>query len=202
MKNQKKKINIKSLLIILFIIILILILLLIVFSIMNSKDLKIAQEKLIYINDSEQWNENTIYPDYAAAFGRAYEGDLTIKDIGKSMYYVATEVLPKYYKDLKSASQEQIEKYYKNNSESIRINLAMTNSTEFSNLVKVLQSLSGDTISWKSYRIDLDTIKTTPNYTKATLYITYSENEEIAFNIIANSKINSNYSTIEYSVSK
>lgn len=197
-KKSKSKINFLIIIIILLILILAIILL-----ILNAQPttVELATEKLAYINDSNQWNDETIYPDYSAAFGRAYEGNLTIMDIGKSMYYVATEVFPKYYEDLKDASEEEIEKYYEKESESIYINLAIKNKSKFVNLIKELQTLSGDTINWESYRIDLNSIDTGANYTKAVLYITYQGNNEIAFNVTANNRISKDCSSVEYSVS-
>lgn len=193
----------KSKIILLIIIVIILILVLgMILLILNAQPTtaELASEKLAYINDSNQWNDDTVYPDYSAAFGRAYEGNLTIMDIGKSMYYVATEVFPKYYEDLKDASREEIEKYYEKESESIYINLAIKNKSKFVNLIKELQKLSGDTISWESYRIDLDSIDTGANYTKAVLYITYQGNDEISVNITANNNVSKDCSTVEYSV--
>lgn len=193
----------KSKIILLIIIVIILILVLgMILLILNAQPTtaELASEKLAYINDSNQWNDDTVYPDYSAAFGRAYEGNLTIMDIGKSMYYVATEVFPKYYEDLKDASREEIEKYYEKESESIYINLAIKNKSKFVNLIKELQKLSGDTISWESYRIDLDSIDTGANYTKAVLYITYQGNDEISVNITANNNVSRDCSTVEYSV--
>lgn len=193
----------KSKIILLIIIVIILILVLgMILLILNAQPTtaELASEKLAYINDSNQWNDDTVYPDYSAAFGRAYEGNLTIMDIGKSMYYVATEVFPKYYEDLKDASREEIEKYYEKESESIYINLAIKNKSKFVNLIKELQKLSGDTISWESYRIDLNSIDTGANYTKAVLYITYQGNDEISVNITANNNVSKDCSTVEYSV--
>lgn len=198
MKLKIKKSKIITLIIFLIVLIFILAYILLILK-AKPKKADLAKEKLAYINDSEQWEDETVYPDYSAAFGRAYQGDLTIMDIGKSMYYVATEVLPDYYKDLKDATEEEIKEYYNKESESIYINLAIKKETEFVNLIKELQKLSGDTITWESYRIDLDTITIGASYTKAILYITYKGNEEISFNVKANNVILPNCSTVEYS---
>lgn len=199
MKLKIKKSKIILLIIIVIILILVLGMILLILNVQPTTA-ELASEKLAYINDSNQWNDDTVYPDYSAAFGRAYEGNLTIMDIGKSMYYVATEVFPKYYEDLKDASREEIEKYYEKESESIYINLAIKNKSKFVNLIKELQKLSGDTISWESYRIDLNSIDTGANYTKAVLYITYQGNDEISVNITANNNVSKDCSTVEYSV--
>ena len=201
---MKLKIERKKIIILIVILIILIFILTYILLILNAKPTKVdlAKEKLAYINDTTQWEDETRYPDNAAAFGRAYQGNLTIMDIGKSMYYVATEVLPKYYKDLKDSSDKEIEKYYDKESELIYIDLAIKNKTKFMNLIKKLQKLSGDTITWESYRIDLDTITTGADYTKAVLYITYKGNKEIPINITANNKISSNCSTVEYSVDK
>lgn len=201
---MKLKIERKKIIILIVILIILIFILAYILLILSAKPTKVdlAKEKLAYINDTTQWEDETRYPDNAAAFGRAYQGDLTIMDIGKSMYYVVTDVLPTYYKDLKDASEEKIEKYYDKESESIYVDLAIKNKTKFVNLIKELQKLSGDTITLESYRIDLDTIKTGANYTKAVLYITYKGNEEIALDITANNVISSNCSSVEYLVSK
>ena len=200
MKLKTKKGKIIVLILILVLIIFILGIILLILSATSTSE-KLASEKLAYINDGTQWEDETIYPDYAAAFGRAYQGDLKIMNIGKSMYYVVTEVLPTYYNELKDATDEEIDKYYDKESEAISINLDIKNKTKFVNLVKELQNLSGDTITLESYRIDLDTITNGANYTKAVLYIKYQGNDEIPINITVNNTISSKYSTIEYSVS-
>ena len=199
MKLKTKKSKIIFLILILLLIIFILGMILLILSVRPTTE-ELASEKLAYINDSTQWEDETIYPDHAAAFGRAYRGNLEIMSIGKSMYYVATEVLPTYYTELKDATDEEIDEYYDKESESIGIDLAIKNRTKFVNLVKELQKLSGDTLTLESYRIDLDTIITGANYTRAVLYIKYQGNDEIPINITANNVISSKYSTVEYSV--
>lgn len=191
--NQKKS---KKKIILICIVILVIVLLILIWK--RPSNLSIAKEKLKYINNDEQWEEETVYPEYAAPLKRAYEGELTIKDIGKSMYYVSTEVLPMYYKELKNASNKKIVKYYKKEKESISANLGISNQSQFVKLIEKLQTLNGDTITWNSYRIDENKIKTSSDYTKATLYITYSGNKEISFNIQVSNKKSYDISPILY----
>ena len=195
-KNKKSKI--KKILIILFVVIVILVALLLILLNKSTEETDIIAEKLDYINNDDEWDDETIYPDYAAALGRSYEGDWTVKSIGKSMYYVATEVFPEYYQDLKTASESEITQYYEENEENIYINLAIEKESVFIKLIEELQELSGDSITWESFRIDLDSIKVGSSYTKAVLYITYENNEEIAFNIKINNTVSTDCSTIVY----
>ena len=194
MSVKEKKSKMKIILICIFI--LVVVLLILIWR--KPSNLSIAKEKLEYINNDEQWEEETVYPEYAAPLKRAYKGELTIKDMGKSMYYVSTEVLPMYYKELKNASNKKIVKYYKKESESISANLGISNQSQFVKLIEKLQTLNGDKITWSSYRIDREKIKTSSDYTKATLYITYDGNKEIALNIQVNNKKSYDISPILY----
>lgn len=199
MSKKQKKSKIKLILAVVLIVIFILI---IVLSILLRKptSLKLAIQKLEYINSSnvEQWEEGTFYPDGSAALGRAYEGKLSIMNIGKSMYYVSTDVLPRYYKKLKDASKDKIIKYYKREAETIYTELAIEKQDKFVELVQSLQKLKGDELKLDSYRIDLDSVKKGGSYTKAVLYIKYSKNEEIGLNVKISNIISPNHSSLEY----
>ena len=195
-KNKKSKV--KNILIVLFVMLIILVIMLLILLNQSSSTNNEALEKLNYINDVDEWDDETIYPDYAAALGRSYEGDLAIKSMGKSMYYVATEVFPLYYQELKDSSYDEIIQYFEENEKLIYVNLAIGNETTFVKLIQELQDLSGDSIVWSEYRIDLDSIKVGSNYTKAVLYITYENNDEISFNLKINNKVSEDCSTIVY----
>ena len=197
---RNKKSKLKIILIIIFILIVILVAVLLILLNQSSSEKEEQLTMLEYINGDE-WSDDIVYPDYTSALGTAYSGDLSIKSMGKSMYYVVTEVFPEYYEELKNASTTEISEYFEENKGTIYIDLAIENETAFVNLINNLQDLSGNSITWESYRIDMDTIKTGSNYTKAVLYVTYKNNEEIAFNIKVNNKVSSDCSTIVYTVS-
>lgn len=196
-KNSKIKLILAVVLIIIFILIVILSILL-----RKPTSLELSLEKLKYINSSdvEQWDDGTFYPDNSAALGRAYEGNLTVMNIGKSMYYVANDVLPKYYEKLKDSSKDEIIKYFERESETIYTDLAIKKQDTFVKLVSALQELKENELKLSSYRIDLDSIKKGGSYTKVNLYVTYSNNEEICLNVKINNKILSNCSSLEYTI--
>lgn len=186
------------------IIILIVVILIIVLAILASRPSNVdtAQEELNYIYNDEEWKDETLYPENSAPLKRAYKGELSIRSAGKSMDYVAKEILPMYYAKLKNASRNTITKYYEKEAEAIYMNLLVENQNEFISIIERLQELTGDTITWESYRIDRNTIKTAEDYTKAVLYIKYKGNEEITFNIKFNNSQTKDASPVKYTIKK
>jgi hypothetical protein len=201
MKIKKTK-NKKIIVILIFIIILITIAIILINFIKNNNPLNIAIKELNYILDEDSWRDETIYPNGSAALGRAYQGNLTIMSIGKSMYYVTTDFLPNQYEKLKDMSEEKLSKYYNKNSELIQVAIGIDKESKFIDLINGLKALNADTLELESYYIDVDLIKTANAYTTAKLYITYKGCSEILLNVKINNKIDSDTSSIIYTIDK
>jgi hypothetical protein len=172
--------------------------------ILNSNNqLAKAQKRLSYINEDTNWGDyDEFYPEGSAALGRAYQGNLSIMSIGKSMYYVVTDFLPNQYEKLKDMSAEKLSKYYKKNSELIEVAIGIDKESKFIDLINELKSLNADTLELETYYLDVNSIKTANAYTTAKLYITYKGCSEILLNVRINNKISSNTSSIIYTIDK
>lgn len=167
---------------------------------LKNRDVIEAKQNLKYINDSNQWNREEVrYPERASSIKNVYEGELTIKDIGKSMYYFTTEVIPKYYNELKGADENAILEYYAKNSEIIAIDTGIDNEEDFDNLIQIIQKLNSENLTLDSFTIDKDKTKAKSSYTETILYITYKDNEEIGFRIKIYNQIKKDASTLIYS---
>lgn len=191
--------KIKRILILLGIVLCVLILGWICYYIKNQ-DVIEAKQNLEYINDSNQWNREEVrYPERASSIKNIYEGELTIKDIGKSMYYFTTEVIPKYYNQLKDADENAVLEYYAVNSKIIAIDTGIDNEEDFSSLIKVVQKLNSESLTLDSFMIDKNNTKAKSGYTETILCITYKDNEEIRFRVKIHNQIKKEASTLIYS---
>ena len=110
MKNVRK--TKKKIIKILFSLILILFLIITILNLLNSD--KNYKEKLEYIN-SDEWNDER-YPKYMPMLFQSYEGKLKAQNIGKSFYYVASEVFPKYYQEFKKQFKSKTQYFYSRSS--------------------------------------------------------------------------------------
>lgn len=191
--------KIKKMLILLGILLCILVLGWICYYIKNQ-DVIQAKKNLEYINDSKQWNREEVrYPERASSIKNVYEGELTIKDIGKSMYYFVTEVIPKYYNELKGADKNAILEYYAKNSEIIAIDTGIDNEEDFGSLIQVIQKLNSESLTLDAFTVDKDNTKAKSSYTETILYITYEDNKEIGFRVKIYNQIKKDASTLIYS---
>lgn len=196
MKLEKvnKKI-VMTFIIILLIISVILITTLIV--IYNSSDIAEARNKLAYIYNDE-WN-NEEFPDGMPKFYRSYEGNLSAPNIGKSIYYVVTEVIPNYNQLFKDKNDDEIEKYYDDNVENIALTLGIDSKEDFKDFVKKILEINVNEFNIEEFYIDGESIKSVTAYSKADLHVKYYESDEIIlkFKVLKNKLTDK--SSIQYS---
>ncbi len=193
---MKEKIT--RILLLLGIVLCVLVLICIVYYLMHQEEMQ-ARQNLKYINDSEQWNREEVkYPTRANEIKNVYEGDLDIKDIGKSMYYFTTQVIPKYYNTLRNATDEEVVAYYEENKKVIALDTGIDEEEDFVQLIQNVQKLQTDVLSLKSFRISEGSVKKQSSYTNASLYILYENNEEIGFEVKIFKQIKENMSTVVY----
>lgn len=193
MIKKKKRLKLKKLIIVLT---LLLIAMIILLAIVSDKDINEHKAKLEYINGTE-WNHE-LYPEEMPKFIRYYEGNLDGKNIGKSIYYVVTEALPKYIKQLKDFNEAEIREYYSSNEEIIGIDLGITTEIDFVNLIKRMQKLEKTELEFEEYYFDKNTIKTESNSTKGNLYIKYKGCEKIQITVRAYNNFKSGISSVKY----
>lgn len=195
MKKNKKILKNKIIkkIFIFCILILAIIILLILINNINENDI---EEKLKYINGTE-WNDE-IYPEGMPTLFRLYEGKLTSQNIGKSIFYAITEVFPKYNRELKEATNDQIKKYYEKNKSEIFKSIGSVSETEFILLVNEIKSLAIDKYELESFYIDIDSIIIKNGYLKSNLYIKYKNSEEIYVKIQVLNDFKTDTSSVKY----
>lgn len=194
-KGGKMNKKIKHIMFFLVILLLILFFLLIFVKRKNNRIEKI-EEKLQYINNDE-WN-NEIYPDGMPKLFRSYSGELTAQNMGKSIYFFTMEIIPKYYAELKNANDKEILSYYNANVEIIARETGIEKKQNFQDLIVNVQKLNAKELIFSSFRIDKNSIQSSNQYTEATLYITYQENEEIGFSMKINASTKEKSNSIIY----
>ena len=168
-----------------------------ILNLAKSKDeITLSKEKLAYINGTKWKNE--IYPKGMPAFIRSYSGKQTAHNLGKNVYYVATELIPKYNKNLKDYSEKELKEYFDDNRELILINFGIKTERDFMNLMKEISKIDSNTFDLQNFYIDEDTIKKEENHTKAILYIKYEGSNEISINIKALNDIKIEESSVQY----
>lgn len=167
-----------------------------IYTFYTNVELIESETTLEYIKNDD-WNEEA-YPDGMPKLYRSYSGSLTAKNMGKSIYYVTTKVIPKYYTELKSATEAEIAEYYNKYAKIINIDIGIGKQQDFVDLIKSIQNLSADELKFESFRIDKEKISKKNSYTEAVLYITYQNNEEIGFNVRIYNSIKQDVSTLTY----
>lgn len=191
--------KIKKMIILITTILIISILVIIVYCTLNYEKLK-AKRQLNYINNSSKWDATIVYPEGAPVLKRTYEGEMTIKDIGKSIHYFTLEVIPKYYENLKNATDEEIKLYFEENKDIILMEIGSDDFKTFKGIIDLLKTLKGEELEFLSYRLDKETVRKNNSSTTANLYITYKENDELGFKIEVKDSLERNKSSVEYSI--
>lgn len=193
----KKKLNKKKILILVVILaVLLIFLILLLNSVKTKSELTLSKEKLAYINSTE-WN-NEIYPKGMPAFIRVYSGKQTTHNIGKNIYYVVNEVIPKYNKNLKDYSEEELKEYFEENRELILLNFGIRTERDFMNLMNKILKIDSNIFSLQSFYIDENSIKKEKTNTKATLYIKYEGSSQISIDIKVLNDIKENETSVQY----
>ena len=173
--------KIKKIIILLIILLLISILSILVYYVINSEKIE-AKEQLEYINDSSEWDTTILYPEGAPVLKRSYEGELTIKDIGKSMYNFALKIIPKYYNQFKNSTNEEIEKYFNDKKDIILIETGIISYSDFESLIMDIKALEGDAIEFESFKLDTNSIGEKASSVDVDMYIKYKNNQNIKIN--------------------
>lgn len=195
MKNKKNKTKSRIMLGIILGIILITIIS-VIYS-LSTANLRQARKQLQYII-SEEWN-NEKYPTGMPELIRNYSGQQKAQNIGKSINYVATKVIPHYNEELKNANEKQISKYFEKNSKIIEIDIGIDKSTDFKDLInEISQKSTAQKLEFESYYIDENSIKQSNRMTEANLYIKYKGCEEIELGLKIHNEKSKTVSSIEY----
>lgn len=186
---KKKKINPKKIILILLILIIVLLFLLLI-----RLKARTTKENFEYIY-SDEMDENTFSPEMIHLVIAAYEGDVNPKAITKSTYNFITNLIPEYLN--KCVDENETQKYFERNKESIYLLLGIDNQEGFKNLIQEIKKLSGDLV-FEYAKFDRETIKRNTNNLTVVLKIKYENQEEISVNVKIDNKISSSRPTIRF----
>lgn len=194
MKKKKYK---KIIMIYIGILLFIILFLIGILSLVNNTSIeKKVENKLTYINGNE-WNNET-YPEGMPKFFRYYSGGLTAKNIGKSIYYISTEAIPRYNLELKEFSDEEIKDYYDKNKSAIFLELGDISKDKFVSFINEIKKIELENFEIEKFYIDSDSIVKENNSTKANLCIKYKGANEILIKIRALNSFKQECSSIKY----
>lgn len=143
---------------------------------------------------SDEMKNGTFSPKMIHLVIAAYEGDVNPKSISKSTYYMITTKIPEY---LKNCSDNNTEKYFNKNKDSIYLDTGITNKDDFDKLIKELSKLSGK-LELEYAIFDRETIKVNKTNLEVVLKIKYKDQEEISLNVRIKNKQRDEVPSIEY----
>ena len=91
--------------------------------------------KLRYLNSDKIKDGYVMVPYNINMVYSYYPGDLSLISIEKSMYYFATDVVPKYRERFSQMSTDEIKTYYDENKYTIGVDTGIDNIEDFTTLV-------------------------------------------------------------------
>ncbi|MBR3673080.1 MAG: hypothetical protein IKN65_02140 [Clostridia bacterium] len=139
-------------------------------------------------DNQEQANQEVIIPidedviipgDSYIFFGKYIHGKVSSKTIYNTINYCTKTIIPKYYSDLKDASDNDISNYFENNKTEIWKLFNIDNKQDFLSLIKELKQLNLENLELAAVDFVEDDIKVNNDSTDAKLIITYNKDRKI-----------------------
>lgn len=165
--------KIKKYIILLFILLILLLAILIV--IYNNP----VDKKLRYIYNEKKTGDISVMPNNVVDLFTKYQGRINQRSIYKALYSFVDETLEKYYLQIKSLNNEEVKKYYNQNTKNIVKELGITEESEFIKFCETIKNLQGTELSLQEYTINPTSLKNKKGYTECVLLIKYENNEPI-----------------------
>lgn len=131
---------------------------------------------------SDQMDEHLVLPSGLYMLMSEYKGSLTTEIISKQYNHYATVLIPKYYKNCKDLSSDELNSFFNKNSKVIYIELGYDNVTDFEKFINVLKTLKGENLEFESYSLLIDSLQKTKDGKSMYLSIKYKDNSEVVFN--------------------
>lgn len=195
MNKKAKNKKYKKIAISIFIIVILLIILAIIK--LTSPEAK-AKRVLKQINEPEQMSEEIKIPKYINRIDEKYKGELSSQIIIKTYNNFAEKLIPKYQTKCKNMSENELEKYFRKNNKTIKIELGYENYEDFKFFINNLKSLKEGNLTLEEYRILRTGVQEKDGYVYAYISIKYKDNNEIYFNTKISNTINTKQTSIEY----
>lgn len=192
MKNKKKLI---------YIFIFLIFIMIGVFYVLMHSPYNEALKKIDEINNLPDVQEDTHTIDIYKLI-KVYDGELSTKMINKTYENLATNIIPRYYKKCKDLEKNKIEKYYKNNKKTIKVELGIEDQEDFVNFITYLKNVinNEENLKLKSTRIVGESVKNRTKYTEVYIEINYEKDIKIVLNSHISKKKTKDITPITYSV--
>lgn len=151
-----------------------------------------VDRNLRYIYSTKKEGNISIMPNNVTELFAKYQGRIDQRIIYKALYNFASETIEKYYLETKNLDNEQVKKYYNQNSKNIVKELGITEEAEFVKFWQTIKNLQGTELSLQEYTIIPKSLKNKTGYTECVLLLTYKNNDKIGIyiNIVNDKDIN------------
>lgn len=128
----------------------------------------------------ETLDEDVIIPKKSYLFfGNYIKGEVESLEIYNTLYSFSSNIIPKFYDDLKDANEQQIYKYYERNSSIINKYMQIDNKESFAKFINKLQKLNADKLEIQTMEFVEDTFLKMGNSTDAKISLNYGNNNVI-----------------------
>ena len=192
MKNKK---------VILACIILLVILLVVIGVVLYTSPYNKALRKIKEINATTKIEEANVYTVDIYKLFNIYKGDLTSEVISKTYENFAVNIIPRYYKACSGLDENGINKYYKGNKNTIRVELGIQNEEDFQKFIQYLNSnISDSNLIFKSTRAVGESIKGYKDYIEMYVEVNYENGTNLVFNTHISKVITTDITPITYSI--
>ena len=191
MKNKK---------VILACIILLVISLVVIGVVLYTSPYNKALRKIKEINATTKIEEANVYTVDIYKLFNIYKGDLTSEVISKTYENFAVNIIPRYYKACSGLDENGINKYYKGNKNTIRVELGIQNEEDFQKFIQYLNSnISDSNLIFKSTRAVGESIKGYKDYIEMYVEVNYENGTNLVFNTHISKVITTDITPITYS---
>lgn len=191
MKNKK---------VILACIILLVISLVVIGVVLYTSPYNKALRKIKEINATTKIEEANVYTVDIYKLFNIYKGDLTSEIISKTYENFAINIIPRYYSDCNGLDVNGINKYYKGNKNTIKVELGIENEEDFQKFIQYLNNnISDSNLVFKSTRAVGESIKGYKDYIEMYVEVNYENGTNLVFNTHISKVITTDITPITYS---
>lgn len=154
---MNKRNKIKNKLFIIIMLLLILLILILSYILLNSNVR--AKNKLEEILVSDEMDDNLILPKGLYKLIEVYDGVFTTENIAKKYNDFATNIIPRYYKNCKNLSPDELNSFFNKNKNLIFMELRYKDYNDFKDFIEKVKELNGDLLEFESYEILIDSVE-------------------------------------------
>lgn len=132
-------------------------------------------------NGTKSERESRGFKDITVLY-QNYKGELAKTNISEKIEVVVNQYFKILFKNVIEKNKD-ITEYFNENKESIRNRFGITNVEDFKNLIRQIQKLNCSVSDCNSYEVLKDSFLQEGDYTKCTLIYTYSNKQQIKFDL-------------------